>query len=54
VRVFKTKPFARFARGERIRDAALREAAALWLNADAQEIERALKDGLLIEVRHDA
>jgi hypothetical protein len=30
----------------------LREAAALWLAADAQKIERAIKDGLLIEVRH--
>jgi hypothetical protein len=33
--------------------ATLRETAALWLAADAQKIERALKDGLLIEVRHD-
>jgi hypothetical protein len=31
----------------------LREAAALWLAADAQKIEQAIKDGLLIEVRHD-
>ena len=31
----------------------LRETAALWLAADAQKIERALKDELLIEVRHD-
>jgi hypothetical protein len=33
--------------------ATLRETAALWLAADAQKIERALKDELLIEVRHD-
>jgi hypothetical protein len=33
--------------------ATLRETAALWIAADAQTIERALKDGLLIEVRHD-
>jgi hypothetical protein len=33
--------------------ATLRETAALWLTADAQKIERAIKDGLLIEVRHD-
>jgi hypothetical protein len=33
--------------------ATLRETAALWIAADAQKIERALKDGLLIEVRHD-
>jgi hypothetical protein len=33
--------------------ATLRETAALWLMADAQKIERAIKDGLLIEVRHD-
>jgi hypothetical protein len=33
--------------------ATLRETAALWLAADAQKIERAIKDGLLIEVRHD-
>jgi hypothetical protein len=31
--------------------ATLREAAALWLAANAQKIERAIKDGLLIEVR---
>ena len=31
--------------------ATLREAAALWLTANAQKIERAIKDGLLIEVR---
>jgi hypothetical protein len=33
--------------------ATLRETAALWIAADAQKIERALKDGLLIEVRHE-
>jgi hypothetical protein len=33
--------------------ATLRESAALWIAADAQKIEQALKDGLLIEVRHD-
>jgi hypothetical protein len=33
--------------------ATLRETAALWIAADAPKIERALKDGLLIEVRHD-
>jgi hypothetical protein len=33
--------------------ATLRETAALWIAADAQKIEQALKDGLLIEVRHD-
>jgi hypothetical protein len=33
--------------------ATLRETAALWLAADAQKIEQAIKDGLLIEVRHD-
>jgi hypothetical protein len=33
--------------------ATLRETAALWIAADAQKIDRALKDGLLIEVRHD-
>jgi hypothetical protein len=33
--------------------ATLRETAALWLAADAQKIERAIKDELLIEVRHD-
>jgi hypothetical protein len=33
--------------------ATLRETAALWITADAQKIEQALKDGLLIEVRHD-
>jgi hypothetical protein len=33
--------------------ATLRETAAVWLAADAQKIERAIKDGLLIEVRHD-
>jgi hypothetical protein len=33
--------------------ATLRETAALWLVADAQKIAGALKDGLLIEVRHD-
>jgi hypothetical protein len=32
--------------------ATLRETAALWLAADAQKIERAIRDGLLIEVRH--
>lgn len=31
----------------------LREAAALWLAADAQHIEQAITDGLLIEVRND-
>ncbi len=31
--------------------ATLRETAALWLAADAQTIERAIRDGLLIEVR---
>jgi hypothetical protein len=31
----------------------LREIAALWLAADAQTIEQAITDGLLIEVRHD-
>jgi hypothetical protein len=34
--------------------ATLRETAALWLAADAQKIARAVNDGLLIEVRHDA
>jgi hypothetical protein len=34
--------------------ATLRETAALWLVADAQKIAGALKDGLLIEVRHDS
>jgi hypothetical protein len=33
--------------------ATLRETAALWIAADAQKLERALKAGLLIEVRHD-
>lgn len=33
--------------------ASLREIAANWLAADAQKIEQAIKDGLLIEVRHD-
>jgi hypothetical protein len=33
--------------------ATLRETAAVWLAAHAQKIERAIKDGLLIEVRHD-
>lgn len=33
--------------------ATLRETAALWLAADSQKIARAVKDGLLIEVRHD-
>jgi hypothetical protein len=33
--------------------ATLRETAALWLAADPQKIQRALKDELLIEVRHD-
>jgi hypothetical protein len=33
--------------------ATLRETAAMWIAADAQKIEQALKDGLLIEVRHD-
>jgi hypothetical protein len=33
--------------------ATLRETAALWLAADPQKIERAIRDGLLIEVRHD-
>jgi hypothetical protein len=33
--------------------ATLRETAALWIAAHAQKIDRALKDGLLIEVRHD-
>jgi hypothetical protein len=33
--------------------ATLRETAALWIAADAQKLERALKDGLLIEGRHD-
>lgn len=31
----------------------LREAAALWLAADARKIEQAVEDGLLIEVRYD-
>jgi len=31
--------------------ATLREIAALWLAADAQKIERAIQDGLLIEVQ---
>jgi hypothetical protein len=34
--------------------ATLRETAASWLAADAQKIERAVKDGLLIEVQHDS
>jgi hypothetical protein len=33
--------------------ATLRETSAMWLAADAQKIERAIKDGLLIEVKHD-
>jgi hypothetical protein len=33
--------------------ATLRETAALWLAADTHKIERAVKDGLLIEVQHD-
>jgi hypothetical protein len=33
--------------------ATLRETAALWLAANAQKIERAITDGLLIEVRDD-
>jgi hypothetical protein len=33
--------------------ATLRETAAMWLAADAQKIEWAVKDGLLIEVRDD-
>ena len=33
--------------------ATLRETAALWLAANAQKIERAIEDGLLIEVRDD-
>ena len=33
--------------------ATLRETAAMWLATDGQKIERAIKDGLLIEVRHD-
>ena len=33
--------------------ATLREIAAVWLTASAQKIERAIKDGFLIEVRHD-
>jgi hypothetical protein len=33
--------------------ATLRETAAMWIAADAQKIEQALKDGLLIEVRYD-
>ena len=32
--------------------ATLRETAALWLMADARKVERAMKDGLLIEVKH--
>jgi hypothetical protein len=31
----------------------LRETAAVWLAANAQKIEQAVKDGLLIEVRDD-
>ena len=34
--------------------ATLRDTAALWLAADAQKIEQAIKDGLLIEVRDDS
>jgi hypothetical protein len=34
--------------------ATLKETAALWLAADAGQIERAMKDGLLIEVRHES
>jgi hypothetical protein len=33
--------------------ATLRETAAMWIAADGQKIEQALKDGLLIEVRYD-
>ena len=33
--------------------ATLRETSALWLAANAQKIDRAIKDGLLIEVRDD-
>ena len=33
--------------------ATLREIAAQWLAADTQRIEQGIKDGLLIEVRHD-
>jgi hypothetical protein len=33
--------------------ATLRETAALWLASNAQKIERAITDGLLIEVRDD-
>jgi hypothetical protein len=33
--------------------ATLKETAALWLAANTQKIERAIKDGLLIEVRDD-
>jgi hypothetical protein len=32
--------------------ATLRETAALWLAADVKKIERAIKDELLIEVKH--
>jgi hypothetical protein len=34
--------------------ATLKETAALWLAADAGQIERAMKGGLLIEVRHES
>jgi hypothetical protein len=33
--------------------ATLRETSALWLAADRQKIEKAIKEGLLIEVQHD-
>jgi hypothetical protein len=33
--------------------ATLQETSAVWLAANAQKIERAIEDGLLIEVRHD-
>jgi hypothetical protein len=33
--------------------ATLREAAGLWLTADAKQIERAIEDGQLIKVQHD-
>jgi hypothetical protein len=31
--------------------ATLREIASMWLEANAKKIERAIKDGVLIEVR---
>jgi hypothetical protein len=31
----------------------LKEIAALWLAADAKKIQRAIEDGLLVEVQHD-